>query len=108
LYKLGYYRDKLKDGGVNIFPSVEDTPTRITKNIESGDVVYIVYNNKNNLSSSVVNHTNFSSIHQTFKDYIGFLEESVDLENDTYVMIMESCDTSDVNDCKYAYLGVEK
>jgi len=44
LYKLGYYRDKLKDGGVNIFPSVEDTPTRITKNIESGDVVYIVYN----------------------------------------------------------------
>lgn len=107
LYKLGYYRDTLKDKGTLTFPTDRNIPTIIeSEDINDGDVVYIVYNSMGNLSS-VVGHEKFNNINPTFKDYISFLSDSVDLTNTEYVMIMESCDTSDENNCKYAYLEVK-
>lgn len=106
LYKLAYYRDSLKSSNSLTFPT-NDSFNKVSNSIiNSSDRVYIIYNNNNNLKKEVVN--SFNDSHAMFKDYVTYLSSSTDLTGDTYVMVLESCEAGDENDCKYAYLGVGK
>lgn len=98
LYKLGYYRDVLIEDDVkdlNKYIEEYRDPVKLT-GLDSGDVVYLL--KKGALDVNVV-----SDEKKTFQDYVNFLSDSVTF-NSNYMMIMESCSTTDK--CKYAYLEV--
>lgn len=111
LYRLAYYRDCFIE---------ENDITQVKNTIEVNNLsqddylcklgdckekIFVVYNNKNKkLNSSSLNSF---SINQTYKDYVDYLSDSVDLSEYDYVMLMEYCDKDNEN-CKYAYLELEK
>jgi hypothetical protein len=64
---------------------------------------YIIYNNYNNLDDNVLDSKN---VNLTYKDYVKYLSNSVDLRGANYVMIIERCEAYDKDTCKYAYLEV--
>ncbi len=106
LYELAYCRDVLIDseklnGLLTTTTSSKNLKADLTEaGYEIPDEIYLVHNNKNNISSTVIT----GNIHNTFKDYLEYLQNSVDLTKSNYVMIMERCITED--DCKYGYLEV--
>lgn len=65
--------------------------------------VFIFYNNYKNLASDLLKDEN---VNLTYKDYVNYLANSVDLKDANYVMTIERCDNDDVDRCKYAYLEV--
>lgn len=79
-----------------------------------GDIVYMIRIDKDNndkaipITSSIFGTRTVSA---TFKDYVDFLENSVDFSKFEYMMIMERCKimsnkTVDKDDCTYAYLEI--
>lgn len=102
LYQLAYYRDVLVENHQigNLLQDAKTSNVKKVDNITTDGNVFIIYNNKNNLSGSELDGIN--DIHPTYKDYIMYLSSAVDLTDSDYVMIMEKCKTED--DCKYAYL----
>lgn len=106
LYQLAYYRDSLVDNH-QIGTILQDAKNSGIKKIDdtgSDTSVFMIYNNKNNLTGNELN--NIDNIHITYKDYIGYLSSSVDLTDSDYVMVMEKCNSENEDDCKYAYLKV--
>ena len=123
LYRLAYYRDVLIENGKmnevlaiakeNIVSTIYDS-TQGADNVfvlnendtldTVNDKVLLIYNNKNNLNISNLNLN--SGINNTFIDYLNYLSTGVDLTKTNYVMVMERCNKSNNNDCKYAYLEI--
>lgn len=71
-------------------------------NYKYNDVVFLIYNDEKAIDSNILNDFD---IHQTYKDYVNFLHSSTKLKSN-YVMIMERCQKSDENSCKYGYLEI--
>ena len=97
LYDLAYIRDGIDFSVTN--PSISNA---IYNNV--GDKVY--YINKYDI-------VNLNVSNQTFKDYLDFLDGSLDIENlkvddknVTNILIMENCDSDGMTNCTYAYLEV--
>lgn len=121
LYRLGYYRDILKEneilddiinnsksGIVEVYNSKTLTGNIFTlPSIEQpndvNDVVYFIYNKKNQINKNSFSGKN---LHVTFLEYIDYFNNSVDYTKFNYVMIMERCAIGDENDCNYAYLEI--
>lgn len=121
LYRLGYYRDILKENGVldgvitssnsgvlEVYNSKKGTGSVFSlpeserpKDVE--DLVYMVNNNGTSINRNTFADEN---IHVTFLEYIDFLEKSVDFTEFNYMLIMERCTPGDENNCSYAYLEV--
>lgn len=128
LYRLGYYRDYLlgelgNDGWNSLLDKATPVTTDATGEIDnrySGDTVYILKNNDKNLdddvNSGILTYFENSDDKITLKEYIQYLSTSVTFKDNeydmNYVMILESCsvveNVVDVDDCKYAYLEVDK
>ena len=123
LYRLAYYRDILiKNNKMNevLATAKENKVMTIYDSNNSTDNVFvlpendildtvddkvlIIYNNKNNLDVSNLNLNN--NINSTFIDYLNYLSTGVDLTEMNYVMVMERCNKSNSNDCKYTYLEI--
>ena len=134
LYRLGYYRDVLKEikkgedknkldeimesmnstnNIVEIYNSeknfmIDDFPSE--DKIENVyDRVFIVYNNKNAINKDIF--TGKDDIHVTFLDYVDYISGNVDFTKFEYMMVMERCNiddegTPDYNNCNYAYLEI--
>jgi len=107
LYRLAYYRDIMIRENIfnNSLSSAKSTPVNIFNNggnsipkLNSGDSVFLIYNHKEKIESSVL-----SSVNLTFKDYIDYLSTSIEFKTN-YIMVMERC--IDTDNCKYAYLEV--
>lgn len=88
LYKLANIRDNITDF------SKYSSKTAI-KN-ETYEKVY--YLSKNDIS-------NLNVANKTFKDYLAYIKDSVTFETNN-ILVMERCENSDINNCKYAYLEV--
>ncbi len=119
LMDLGYYRDiliendKLNDIISNDFPTpinlnTSDYLGTVKANANYADRVYMVKNNRNNITSNALD-SHGSAISNTFKDYIKYLSSSTPMDS-LCVMVMERCkiidDKVDNNDCTYAYLKI--
>lgn len=122
LYRLGYYRDILKENNV-LSEVIDNSKSGIVEvynynNTEEGnifalpeieqpknvaDVVFFINNNGGKLDADALKAKN---IHPTFNDYIEFFNNSVDYTEFNYVMIMERCLVGDENNCNYAYLEI--
>jgi len=91
LYKLASYRNEIN---LNNYPTTDKF-----NNVESGETVYVVKNFQSQIEKP-------SGIKQTFKDYIDFVNNTVDYKKfpTDYIMLMERCITAD--ECYYAYLEV--
>ena len=91
LYELAYIKDtqSLSDYSLN----------EQIYYIEGQKQVY--YTNKNNIPS-----LKNEEINPTFKDYLDFLNSSLDIGGDNRLLVMERCIDND--NCKYAYLEVEE
>lgn len=128
LYRLSYYRDVLnkydlmddaKDKALNnkivtvynnkafngLFLSLPGDVD--LKNVE--DTVFLVYNNKNNIDSSIFNDV--SGVKPTFKDYVDYLKDSIDFSSFEYMLIMERCNldasgNENIDSCNYSYLEI--
>ena len=107
LYRLAYYRkcfidenNSLSENTINVYNSIDNHYYLCTDD-KCKENIYIVYNKKNKELNS--NSLNSFSINQTYKDYVDYLSDSVDLSEYDYVMLMEYCDKNNEN-CKYAYL----
>ena len=131
LYRLGYYRDFLiennsldraKPTGTSKIKTVYDYKNGEGFSVISidaernsfgsmiGDRVYMIHNDKNSINSSIFDDR---TVNFTFKEYVDFLEKSIDFSGFEYMMIIERCaikdNTSndvDINDCTYAYLEI--
>lgn len=113
LYRLAYYRDCFIEE--NDITQVLNENTIEVNNLSQDDYlcklgdckekIFVVYNNKNKKLNS--DNLNSFSINQTYKDYVNYLSDSVDLSENDYIMLMEHCDKDNEN-CKYAYLKLEK
>jgi len=97
LYDLAYIRDSIDFSVTN--PSISNAIYN-----SAGDRVYYV--NKYDI-------VNLNVSNQTFKDYLDFLDGSLDIENleiddksVTNILIMENCNTDGKTNCTYAYLEV--
>lgn len=97
LYNLAYIRDGIDFSVTN--PSISNVVYNKT-----GDQVY--YINKYDI-------VNLNVSNQTFKDYLEFLDGSLDIENleiddksVTNILVMENCDNDGKTNCTYAYLEV--
>ena len=134
LYRLGYYRDFMdeydllevgmnkalnnEDKFITIYKSVDghgkfnsdifsSLPSYVKINEQGNieDTVFLVYNNKSVIDSSMFDKV---TINSTFKDYINFLKDSIDFSKFEYMLIMERCnlnnDSVDINSCSYGYL----
>lgn len=121
LYRLGYYRDILKvnnklddvindsnSGVVEVYNSQNGTGSvfSLPESERPNDVEDLVYMVNNN--GAPINRNTFAgkNIHETFLEYIDFLEKSVDFTEFNYMLIMERCTPGDENSCNYAYLEV--
>lgn len=130
LYRLGYYRDLLNEYDVlddvkskaktdKIF-AINKFNNEIKQNEfnnliksslggvdppNSEDNVFLVYNNKNKIDSSI-----FNDVSNTFKDYVDYLKDSIDFSNFEYMLVMERCNLNgssvDINSCNYSYLEI--
>lgn len=116
LYKLVYYRNCIiKNGKMNLAESNSSSgPVDITNgttylNIndkicnDCSEKIYFINNNKANINRNVLDSF---PVNQTYKDYVTYLADAVNLSESDYVMIMEKCDTNKDN-CKYAYLEIK-
>lgn len=127
LYRAGYYRDILneydlmdaaKERALNnkiVTVYKDETFNGLFLSLPSDtdlknedNAVFLIYNNKNKIDSSI-----FGSIvvNSTFKDYVDYLKDSVDFSEFEYMLIMERCnlDTSgnrNINSCNYSYLEI--
>ena len=104
MYELGNVRDNIDFSTTNI---------SLNKSVYNNEGKRVYYINKYDIGNLVKKVSN-----ETFKDYLKFLEGSLDIENLEItgkkidnILIMENCDV-DGNDvdgksnCKYAYLEV--
>lgn len=122
LYQLVYYRDILIENDIinsiltrlknNKIISVYNSNDRSKSLFELPvndiddryeDSVFLVYSPNNVLDEDIFNDD--FSIHPKFNDYVNFIHESTKI-NSNYVMIMERCMKSDVDNCKYGYLEI--
>jgi len=106
LYRLDLYRDYYADAWVT--KKSEAVSNKFTElayidNNRYNEKVFLIYNNESNLSANVLGNT---KIHPTYKDYISYMVDAVDLTNSDYVLIIERCNKLDEDDCRYAYLEV--
>lgn len=124
LYKLAYYRDSLiKDTNISVagsqnkmadyISSISDVYVKVDVDgnyygLHSGEDydIFLINNNKKNIDANKLNGEDIN-INQTYRDYISYLANSVDLTKTDYVMIMERCIHNEKNDCKYAYLQID-
>lgn len=117
LYKLVYYRDCLikKNKMSSAKNNSSSGPVNITVGaiyLNSSDIIcercteniFFINNDKANINKNVLD--NFTSINQTYKDYVTYLADAANLSESDYVMIMEKCDSNKDN-CKYAYLEIK-
>ena len=110
LYRLAYYRDCfIEENDITQENTIEvnnlSQDDYLCKLGDCKEKIFVVYNNKNKKLNS--DNLNSFSINQTYKDYVDYLSDSVDLSEYDYVMLMEYCDKDNEN-CKYAYLKLEK
>jgi len=103
VYKLGYYyktlhKNNLLDGVISTTNENDYTNLKNKLNIETNEAIYLV---KDINSLNKVSNTN---INQTFKEYIKYVQDSVEIE-DNYFLIGETCQNNKKN-CKYGYLEV--
>ena len=121
LYRLAYYRDRflnkttgqnvLNDDTINInksntnYLASDDFLCAANNTYTCEENIFIVYNNKNRSLDN--DSLNSFVINETYKDYVRYLSDSVDLSNSDYVMLMEYCE-SDKENCKYAYLELKE
>lgn len=132
LYRLGYYRDILIENNLinDIIDNFFKNDNRIVNIYDSEnfngqfnipeeenmknkeDKVFMIYNKKEKVNSIIFGDI---EVNKTFKDYVDYLEESVDFSDFDYMFIMERCSLSksetsndeqivDNNKCSYAYL----
>lgn len=118
LYKLGFYRDVLRDEDEleNVKNDSIVNPVLVynSKNLSSGvfalslvdddynDIAYMVNIKNNKIDIDYFNN----KVHVTFLDYIDYLNGSVDFSSMEYVMLIERCNMDNENECTYAYLEV--
>lgn len=127
LYRLGYYRDVLRENNVldstinnasinyvtKVYDSKSESGNIISLGLEDevnkdvSDVVFMI-NNKNDKIRIEELGTN---LRPTFYDYIDFFNNTVDYTKFPYLMIMERCrvlDDGTINEdsCYYAYLEI--
>ena len=91
LYELAYIKEDINS-------LVGKSPNEI---IYNQDKKQVYYTNKNNIPS-----LKNKEINPTFKDYLDFLNSSLDIGGDNRLLVMERCIDND--NCKYAYLEVEE
>ena len=91
--------DKLQNVSANV------TLLEANDDVKAGKIVaenvWLYYNQKQNISSSIFNG---KTVNRTFREYVDYLNSSRTLNKANYVMLLERCYTED--DCKYAYLEV--
>lgn len=127
LYRLGYYRDVLRennvldstinDASVNYVTKVYDSKTTSGNIIALGlddevdddvsDIVFLINNKREKIKIEEIG----VSLRQTFYDYIEFFNNTVDYTKFPYMMIMERCrvlDDGSIDEdvCYYAYLEI--
>jgi len=88
LYDLAYVRDGISD--------YSDYNSKDAIISDTYDKVYYV-NNQDLDKLDVEN--------QTFKDYLEYIDSSVNFETDN-ILVMEKCINNDIDNCRYAYLEV--
>ena len=116
LYKLVYYRDCIiKNGKMSTAKNnsssgsvdITDGTTYLNDNDmkcnDCSEKIYFINNDKANINRNVIDSF---PVNQTYKDYVTYLADAVNLSESDYVMIMEKCDTNKDN-CKYAYLEIK-
>lgn len=130
LYRLGYYRNVLKENYLLdeiktklesekivllydsefLSGSIIDLPSEgeVLKSKKLADKVYIINNNGQKITRSIFDGKN---LHVTFLDYVDYLENNIEFSRFNYMMIMERCNISDEgivdsNNCSYAYLEI--
>ena len=107
LYNLSYYRDILNKNdelqNISLSPVNVIDKIRTEEILNPNDKVFLINNKQKQIEGNEIN--SISGVNLTFKDYVKYLANSVDLTNTNYVMIMERCDDEKKN-CKYAYLEV--
>ena len=132
LYRLGYYRDVLKESKEKNINTIKDSLNNDNKIVEvynsiskddsndyipsadkidnAADRVFMVYNNKNKQLDKEIFKAPGLNLHVTFLEYIEFLSNSVNLSNFDYIMVMERCSMEnnilDEDNCSYAYLEI--
>lgn len=99
MYELGNVRDNIDFSTTNI---------SLSKSVYNNEGKRVYYINKYDIGNLVKKVSN-----ETFKDYLKFLEGSLDIENLEItgkkidnILIMENCDVDGKSNCKYAYLEV--
>ena len=97
LYKLGYYRDSLE------YTLGSEKIDNLDLSVD-GEKVYLINNNRKPINRNIFN--NINNVNITFKEYVDFLENSVDFNDFDYMLIMEKCNSDGKSDCTYAYLEV--
>lgn len=125
LYRLGYYRDILIENSlindllvdtknkrvISVYDSKKNgqeganlfTLPSSDVSYEYNDRVFIVYTGKNTINKDILNGQ--TNINATFNDYVTFLSTSAEIKSN-YILLMERCKISNINDCKYEYLEV--
>ena len=118
LYRLAYYRDLLieedkmnalltaaKSVAKNVFDSAYISGAQL--NDGDTDKVYMVYNNRQKISSNALSSF---TLNPTFIDYMEYISTAGDATKFNYVLVMERCknkaNPNDEDKCYYAYLEV--
>lgn len=109
LYELSYIRENKLYGSKNL-----ETPYVISNSeftYDTSSIRKLYYIDKN-----TINLVNTTGINSTFKEYIDYLESSLDFESSLKagdienpwhdLLIYEKCADTNGNDCTYAYLEV--
>lgn len=102
LYRLAYYRDSLTNSLNTETIQLSDSDLLCNNTCEEN--VFVVYNNKKSINTNVLDKY---TVNKTYKEYVDYLSDSVDLSKSDYVMLMEYCNNDNEN-CKYAYLELDK
>lgn len=121
LYRVGYYRDLLSEYDVmadlvnkaksdkivainngNEFNNMIKTALNGAAPPNAEDNVFLVYNNKKKIDSSIFGGI---KVNATFRDYVDYLTDSIDFSDFEYMLIMERCKSKD--SCNYSYLDLK-
>ncbi len=103
LYRLGFYRDYYHDMiNEQIQSNAASTLLDEITGTSYQEKVYLLRNGNTALADGVLG----SSVNPTYTEYVKYLSGAVDLSDTTYVMLIERCKASNLDDCKYAYLEV--
>lgn len=129
IYELAYYRDSLieadanknlnaalKDGTLNKEPNNKGGCIKVSNylaSINANETVFLIKNKEKQLTDKIINNCSslVTNINPTFQDYLNYLKESEVLiypkENKSnYIMVMEKCNNTNKDDCKYGYLEI--